>query len=483
LLRAPLAALEALAIIGLASAVALGCGKKKDERPIPAPPPRGAASIDELSTGLGVARGLDANLAPSSTEWRRIFVLDDKRAILAGDIANEAVALVTADAGKTWRSYRAERDAWSSWSVGADGVAVLTTGAKEQPKVKTQPPKAPAETVKLFFAPEGALELTSPWPLLPPAPPPPDPPPKFAPKPVKSYLAIDATPFVLSASAAALVIDGGPRKISLAYAGPPGSEVVPPLLLPPVERFILTPYGRAPLLLSIKGRDLLTRPMPGPGKPLDAPQKVPNVVALPTLFNELTAPPACESEGWSFQPITQGPSKMSLLGISPEKTVVLPLPPPPPGTAKTTRVGCSNGKYVVQTTDPKENASTLALCDLEPESKCVTPKKPPFRSWTETHQETIVTTPTAQGVAAVMSSQAGERWGLYFAQSVEGGATYEVSRVIGEGTSGRGKMDLGALISFGKRTLILLSADVTGTSRRGWYVIISDDGGLTWTPP
>jgi hypothetical protein len=169
---------------------------------------------------------------------------------------------------------------------------------------------------------------------------------------------------------------------------------------------------------------------------------------------------------------------MFLLGISPAKTIALALPPT---TAKTTRVGCSNGKYVVQTADPKENAPTLSLCDFE--GACVTPKKPPFRQWTEPHQEEIVTTPTAQGVAAVMTSRAGERWGLYFAQSVEGGADYEVSRVIGEGGGDRGRLDLGALISFGKRTLILLSADVTGTTRRGWYVIISDDGGLTWTSP
>ncbi|MCK6586130.1 MAG: hypothetical protein L6Q76_00955 [Polyangiaceae bacterium] len=471
-------AFAALALFGLVTVAASGCGKKKEEKPIPAPPPRGAASFDELSTGLGIARGLDANLAPSSTEWRRVFVLDDKTAVLAGDIANEAIALVTADAGKTWRSYRAERDAWSSWSVGADATAVLTSGAKEQPKIKNQPPKAPAESVKLFFAAPGAIELTSPWPLLPPEPPPPDPPPKFAPPPVKSYLAIDAIPFVLSSSSAAFVVDRGPRKVSLMFAGPPGSEALPPLDLPPVEKFIPTPYGRAPRLFSIKGRDLLARPMPAPGKPLDAPQKVPNIVALPTLLNELTAPPACEAEGWSFQTITQGPGKMSLLGVSPETTVAVALPQ---NTVKNTRVGCGVGKVVVQTLDAKENAPTLSICDLE--GACVTPKKPPFRSWVEKHEERITTTPTAQGVVAIMSSQAGERWGLYFAQSVEGGATYEVSRVIGEGTSGRGKMDLGALISFGKRTLILLSADVTGTSRRGWYVIISDDGGLTWTAP
>lgn len=476
---APSKALAALVSVGLLAAASLGCGKKKEDKPIPSPPPRGAASIDELSTGLGTARGLDANIAPSSAEWRRIFVLDDKRAILAGDIANEAIALFTADAGKTWRSYRTERDNWSSWSVGADGSVVLTTGALEKPKLKTQAATAPAEAMRLFFAGADAPELTASWPLLPPPPPPPDPPPKFAPPaPPKIQMGIGATPATLSATSAAFVAETKPRRFSLLYGGAPGSEPVPPLDLPPAEKFVPMPYGRAPLLLSIKGRDLLMRPMPAAGKPLDAPQKVAGVVAAPTLFNELSATPVCEAEGFSFQTITQAPKKLFLLGISPAKTVSLALPPTTP---KTTRVGCSNGKYVVETVDPKENAATLSLCDFE--GACVTPKKPPFRFWTETHTKEIITTPTAQGVAAVMTSRAGERWGLYFAQSVEGGADYEVSRVIGEGGGDRGRLDLGALISFGKRTLILLSADVTGTTRRGWYVIISDDGGLTWTPP
>lgn len=460
------------------SIAAIGCGKKKEEKPIAAPPPKGAASIDELTTGLGVGRGLDPNLAPTSVDFRRVFVLDDKRAILAGDVANEAIALETIDAGKTWRSLRTERDAWSSWSVGADGAAVLTTGAREQPKLKTQPPRAPADAMKLFFAPAEATALSASWPLLPPQPAPAEPPPKWAKPPPKSYASIDAVPFVLSATSAAFVLEDGPRRFSVAYAGPPGSEAMPALKLPPTERFIPMPYGRPPVLFSIKGRDLLMRPMPEAEKPLDAPQKVPNVIATPALFNELSTPPACEAEGWSFRTITQPPAKMLLLGVSSGKVVSFPLPPT---TSKTTRIGCSSSRIVVETTDAKANAPTLTICDFE--GACLAPPKPPFRVWPEEHQREITTTPTAQGVAAVMSARAGERWGLYFAQSVEAGAVYEVSRVIGEGTGDRGKMELGALISFGKRTLILLSADVTGTSRRGWYVIVSDDGGLTWSPP
>ena len=45
------------------------------------------------------------------------------------------------------------------------------------------------------------------------------------------------------------------------------------------------------------------------------------------------------------------------------------------------------------------------------------------------------------------------------------------------------RIELGALISIGSRILMVLEADVTGTSRRSWYVTASDDGGLTWNAP
>lgn len=468
----------ALAIAAGLFAGAYGCGGKKEEKPIAAPPPRGAASIDQLSTGLGIARGLDVSLAPTSTVWRRVLVIDEKQAILAGDAAGEAITLVTTDAGKTWRSLRIERDAWSSWSFGADGITVLTTGAREQPKIKTAPPRALMEMTRLYFAPIDASAFGAPSPLFTPPPPPSPPPPRPPPAGAQPRVAIEAIPAVLSGESAAFVVEEGPRKISLRHVGRPGVDAPKPLQLPAAEKFIPTPWGRPPTLLSIKGRDLMMRPVPAPEKPLDAPQKIPNVAVTPTLITELSAQPRCEVETWSFQTITQPKSQTFLFGVAGARAVAFPLPA---STSKTTGIGCANGKVVVEAADPKTNAPSLALCDLE--GACVFPSKPPFRPWPEKHEDTITTTPTAQGAAAVMSSRAGDRWGLYFAQSLEGGAVYEVSRVIGEGMGDRGMMDLGALISFGKRTLILLAADVTGTSRRGWYVIVSDDGGLSWNAP
>lgn len=466
-----------IAIATALAATTLGCGEKKEEKPISAPPPRGAASIDQLSTGLGLARGLDVALAPTSTKWRRTLVLDDKQAILVGDAAGEAIMVVTQDAGKTWRSLRTERDAWSSWSFGADGLTMLITGPREQPKVKTQAPQALLETTRLFFASVDALTLGAPSPAY--SPPPPPTPPARTPAPPKPRVGVDAIPAVLSAESAAFISEEGPRKIALRYVVKAGAEAPQPLKLPPQERFIPTPWSRPPTLLSIKGRDLLMRPTPAPDKPLDAPQKVANVVNAPTLFAELTAPPRCEDQAWSFQIITQPPSRSLLFGISSAaKTVAFALPA---GSSATSRVGCSNDKVMVEAIDPKTNTPTIALCDLE--GSCSIPSKPPFRPWPEKHEDTITMTPTPQGAAAVMSSRAGDRWGLYFSHSLDGGAVYEVPRMIGEGMGDRGMMDLGALITFGKRTVILLAADVTGTSRRGWYVIVSDDGGLTWNAP
>ena len=82
----------------------------------------------------------------------------------------------------------------------------------------------------------------------------------------------------------------------------------------------------------------------------------------------------------------------------------------------------------------------------------------------------------------MLTARAGERWGLYLGQSPDGGV-WERARVIGEGTGDRGRIELGAMMSFGKRLVILLSAGVTGTSRRGWFLIASDDGGANWGVP
>lgn len=487
-------ACRAAAVIALAACAlgASGCGKKKEEKAITLPPPRGAASVDELSTGLGVARGLEPNLAPTSLVIRRSLVLDDKRAILAGDVAGEAIALFTGDAGKTWRSLRQERSAWSSWSFAEDGTVLLASGEKEQPRIKSLPARAPMESVRLWFARFDDAALGAPWPFISSDAPEADAgPPSRARLPAKRYLPLDALAAVFSPGSAAFIVDDGPRKTSLVYNAQPNTETPKALDLPATERFIATPYARPAVLLSIKGRDLLARPIPAPDKPLDPPQKVANITMTATLQNELSAPPICESLGYSFQVIRQPPLKGQppppkgkppgrnvLLGVSAAKIVTVPMPAE---MEQIKRIGCGNTKVVFETSDSKNQSPTLTICDFE--GVCVTPQKPPFRLWPEAHEHTIITLPTEQGVAAVLSAEAGEKWGLYFSQSTDGGSFYEVSRVIGEGVSTRGKINLQALISFGKRTLLLLTADVTGTSRRGFYVIVSDDGGQTWASP
>lgn len=489
-LRLPCRVAAVLALAAAAS-TGFGCNKKKEEKPIALPPPRGAASVDELSTGLGLARGLDANLAPTSFAIRRTLVLDDKRAILAGEAAGEAIVLFTGDAGKTWRSLRQERGAWSSWSLGEDGTVLLASGEKEQPRFKNLLARAPLESVKLWFARFDDQNFSAPWPLVSSDAPAVDagPPPKRPPP--KRYLPLDATAAVFSPELSGFIVEDAPRKTSVLYNGQPNVEAPAPVALPPAERFVVTPYARPGMLLSIKGRDLLVRPVPAPDKPLDAPQKVPNLTMTATLFNELSAPPICESPGFTFQVIRQPPlrgqppppkgkppGRNVLLGISASKIVTIPMPA---DMAQIQRIGCSNTKVVFETTDLKQQGPTLSLCDFE--GTCVTPQKPPFRLWPEEHSHVITTLPTEQGVASVLAAEAGEKWGLYFSQSTDGGSFYEVSRVIGEGVSSRGKIVLQALISFGKRTLLLLTADVTGTSRRGFYVIVSDDGGQTWASP
>ncbi len=450
---------------GLALAVASGCRKKEEEAPTSAPLPQGAASVDELSTGLGLARGLDADLAPSSTEWRQALVIDDKRAVLAGEVTGEAVAILTEDAGKTWRSLHAESGGWSAWGVGADGTAVLATGT--QAKTRAPPgQRAPIDSARLLFGAGDARALSASSVLFPSADA------KGAPPSARS-----GAPAVLTSTVAAMIVDEGPRRPAIYFGGPPGIEALPPLRPPATEQLVPTPLGRPPMLLSIAGSSLMTRPFPAPNKPLDAAQKVAGLVATPATLAELTQLPACEAGGWSFQRITQG-GRPHVLGISPVRSVVFPLPPT---TQKGGRMGCGADRIIVETLEPKDKLPSLATCGLD--GSCSIDPKGPFRPWPEPHERQLAIAGTTQGAVAVVSARAGERWGLYLAQSLDGGKLFELARAIGEGKGDRGRLGLGTLISFGARTLLLISSDVTGTSRRGWYVMVSDDGGTTWNPP
>jgi len=461
----------------LTAASAAGCKDDKKQDPIGVPPPQGAASSHELTTALGQARALSSEMAPTSTQWRRVFVLDDKRAVLIGEVVNETIALLTDNAGRTWRALRMEREGWSTWSVGADGSTVLALGARAgKPVTDPRATEATEDPLRLAFASFEApgLSATSPVAL-----------PKRA---ARARPLVDVVPAALSPELAALILEEAPRRSVLVYGGLPGAEPVLPLKLPPVEQVLPTPYGRPPVMLSVRGRDLLVRPVPEPGKPLNPPQKVAGVQVTPAIAARLSAPPTCELESWSFQALPE--PKPAVMAVSRDKVVSIPLPAKIAPKAAT---GCGAGRIAVEIEDPKPRdpsdptadsklrVSTLALCNLE--GACTVPDKPPFRPWLEPHDRWMAAIPTSQGAVAVLTSRSSARWGLYLTQSVDGGKLYEVARVIGEGVTDRGRIEIGALVSFGERILVILEADVTGTSRRSWYVTASDDGGLTWGVP
>ncbi|XXX75706.1 hypothetical protein WMF30_49460 [Sorangium sp. So ce134] len=460
----------AAALAALTALLALGCRKKEKAEPITVLPPPGAASQDALTTAIGQARGIDSTLAPSSTRWRRVFVLDDKRAVITGEVENEAIALVTETAGRTWRSLRRVREGWSTWSVGADGATVLTAGprgpapAKDARGARGAPPAM--DPPSLFFAPFEASELSAPSPVA-------------LPELGRGARPLaNSVPAVLSAESAALLVEPRPRRATLVYAGPPGAEPVPSVQLPAQEQALPVPYGRPPAILSVRGRNLLSRPVPEPGKPLDAPRVVEGLAVSPAATAALSAPPTCDFAGWSIQLVPQPPDKTAVVAISATQTAVLKLPAKAaPGAA----VGCAADRIMVEVIAPTTGELTLATCALD--GACILAEKPPFRPWLEPHERSVALAPTREGVAAVLTSRTPTRWGLYIAQSPEAGKIYDVPRVIGEGSGERGRIELGALLSFGNRLLMLLQADVTGTSRRGWYVMASEDSGLTWSPP
>jgi len=468
----------------LALAVLPSCKKKKDDAPItPPPPPRGAASLDQLSLGLGTAKGLDATLAPPSMRFDHILVLDDKRAILAGGVPGSvAIALMTVDAGKSWKAFRTDRETWSSYAFGQDGVFALALGPKET--TAEAPPafgkKAPPPPPFQFFfagldAPSfGTATMVEQPPLAKkPDPKLPIPRPRLA---------------LLDKELASIVVEPTPKKFFARYVTPPGVDAPAEVALPKLETFATAPVGKPPRLFSVKGREVVSRKWPTPGQTVAAPVESEYVdlkllKPTPTLLAELSAPPVCEVGSISYHAITQPPTKQNpnknyFLVVSPDGLKLVPRPAEAIGNAT---IGCSDTKFVVEAPDADKQSITLLLCDLE--GKCTTPTRPVFKPWIEKHEREVVAVPTSTGAAAVMAAQAGERWGLYYAQSTDGGKFYERARVIGEGTGARGRVDLGALVSFGKRTLLIVSADVTGTSRRGFYLLVSDDDGATWSPP
>jgi hypothetical protein len=284
-----------------------------------------------------------------------------------------------------------------------------------------------------------------------------------------------------------LLVSFGPRKLGIAYGAPAGKSVPDPSVLTTGEDVVPVPYGRPPSMLSVKGGAVMVRPWPMPGEALAAPSPIPGFRADANVVRQLGEGPACEAGGWSFQRIVQPPSSATLVGIAPNRAFAVKL-----SYGDASLLGCSSEAVILlaseQKTGPplaseekKTRAPLLLRCTLD--GKCSTPKSLPFRIWPEKHDRSVSAVPTEQGVVGTLEAHAGARWGLYLGQSLDRGQLFELPRVIGEGSNERGVFELGALMALPKRVLLVVSSDVTGTTRRGWYALASDDGGTNWGPP
>jgi hypothetical protein len=454
-------------LLALGPAAVGGCKAKKDKpEEVPPPPSRGGASADLLATEIGNGLGLRASLAPTSTQWERAYVVDDKTVVLLGRALDETVALRSSDRGRTWTSLRAAASDWSSGGVGADGAVCLLGGKRKKAPVGTL---GAIESSQLWLGAVDAAELRGPRAFFPDDD-------KLTGVEVTGGI---AAPAVLSSELASLVVDRGGAPW-LAF-GVVGGATPAPLPLPK-ERFVPVPYGRPPQLVSVTSSAITVRAWPEPGDTLGPASPVPGCAASGNTLAALRAGPGCEMGSWSIQRVDGG-SQPFAVAIEGTRALCFALPKSEPG-----RIGCGANAVVVETTtldptdpDKKRQAPQLVRCGFD--GRCATPKSLPFAVWGEPHERRILTLATDRGVVAAMHAKAGPRWGLYLAQSLDGGATFELPRTVGEGQTDRGFFEIGALVGLPGRLLMLLSADVTGTARRGWYVLASDDGGSNWTPP
>jgi hypothetical protein len=231
--------------------------------------------------------------------------------------------------------------------------------------------------------------------------------------------------------------------------------------------------------LSIVNQKLFMRPWPKPGEPLATAKMLDKVGVTKTLPQELSMGPDCEFGGWSYKRIAQPGNKTFVLGISPDKTVYFELPST---VVNTSPMACSGERVVVEAINPVDKLASLVTCAHD--GVCIPPDNRPFlKPWAEAHERTLGIAMTPRGTIAMQALKSPTRWALSVSISSDGGKIYDLERKVGEGTGDRGRLELGALVGFGERTMMLLSADVTGTTRRAWFLMASDDGGQTWNPP
>jgi hypothetical protein len=454
-----------------------GACKKKEEAVEEVPvPQRNAATLDVVNTEIGTGLALKSDIAPTSVRWERVVVLDEERAVLLGRDNDGAWAIRTSDRGRTWTSLNAPAKAWASWGLGGDGTLALTTGARDRAEAPAASQGARAQRTRpepiidasIWFAGPGDQQLNGPLTFFPDED-------KLKSVTIPSGIASPA----LSEGTASLLAERN-REAALIFAASAGSAVPEPIGLPKGS-FVPIPYGRPAKLLSVDKGTVELRNWPKAGEPLGAASALPNFRGDAQTFAQLSEGPSCEWGNFSFRRIAG--TQPWLLGISGDRALAFKLPP-----SDAVRIGCTADAVITETTtldptDPTKKRKVPQLVRCSVDGKCSDPKAPPFAIWNDKHDRDIWAVPSNTGMVAVLRARAGTRWGLYLGQSNDGGVSYELPRTIGEGKQDRGFLDIGAIIRFPQRLVLLVSADVGSTGRRGWYALASDDDGNNWGPP
>jgi hypothetical protein len=462
------------AIVATALWIAACSGKKEEPPPINPPSLPGNTSTSEIGTKVGNGRvlnllGVDVS---SVTNWTRVVPLDKQRVALAGDVNGEAFALISNDRGVSWSAHHTKSDGITTWSVGADGTLVMGIAKRMIPK-KTPPTGTvlPIDTLTYVFAAPGE-KLSAPSPLLAPDP--------EGKKELPMVPRGEGMAAVLGPSLASIVVELKPKSFAIAYAAGPSDPIPAPTELPKDEVPVNAAYGRAPVLLTANQKQLLARPWPKPGEPLATPKPVDKVGVTKTLLEELSKGPECEWGGWSFKRVVQPKDRVFVLGVSPERTVFIEVPPT---TVATSPMSCSADRIAVEAVNPEDKLPTIVTCKLEGE--CTIPGNRPFlKPWPEQHDRELFTSLTTEGVIALQAVKTKSKWAVFVSESTDGGKLFNLQRPVGEGVGNpEDGYEVGSMFSLGDRTLLLLSAKISKTTRRSWYAIATDNGGSTWSYP
>ncbi|MFO0547921.1 MAG: hypothetical protein U0271_06015 [Polyangiaceae bacterium] len=482
-LQAVWVGVRVLAVVAAAT-LASSCGdKKKDDPNLNSPPPPNVTTLIDIGTKIGTGRVVDTTPVEISTaaQWKKVVVLNSTTALLGGTVPSEAFALTTTNAGRVWSGMSARVDGIATWSAGEDGTLVLTQAKRLVPKKPVSPkpgpasssaaPPQPIDTLTFQFAPPGQ-KLGTPVPFIAADP---------DGKPSPLVLRGEGTPAVLGADLVSVVLELKPKQFAVAYASGPGANrQLQPLELPKDEIPVNAPFGRAPQLLTIAKNKLMVRPWPKPTDTIGEAKAIDGVTVTKTLVDELSAGPECEHEKWSFTRVQQPNNRQFILGVSPEKTVFFEIPVTTPQSP----IGCSSDRVVIEAINPNDNKNALVTYAISGEPTA--PTNPAFlvTSWPGAFDRELHMALTKVGLIAVQQLTTKVKWSVLISESVDGGKRFNFERSVGEGEGSTDDgYDVGALLGFGDRTLMLLSAKVNKTTRRSWYCMASDDNGVTWALP